>query len=44
MDEFFEYIGTTNLFDGVEDKEYIHSVYVRFMDLIPILQQLKQYQ
>lgn len=44
MDDFLANIGTTDLFKDVEDDEYVQNVYRRFVELIPVLQQLKQYQ
>lgn len=44
MIDFFNNISKTNLFDGVTDQTYINSVFERFVELLPTLQQLKQYQ
>lgn len=44
MIDFFNNITKTNLFDGVTDQTYINSVFERFVELLPTLQQLKQYQ
>jgi hypothetical protein len=42
MSEFFAMIDQTDLFDGCP-RDYIESVYERFVHLLPILQQLKSY-
>lgn len=44
MIDFFNNITKTNLFDGVTDQVYINTVFERFVNLLPTLQQLKQYQ
>lgn len=44
MIDFFNNITKTNLFDGVTDQAYINTVFERFVNLLPTLQQLKQYQ
>jgi hypothetical protein len=42
MIEFYKMIDETNLFEGCS-RDYIESIYERFTQLLPILQQLKQY-
>ena len=42
MVEFYKMIDETDLFDGCS-RDYIESIYERFTNLLPILQQLKQY-
>lgn len=44
MIDFFNNITKTNLFDGVTDQVYINNIFERFVNLLPTLQQLKQYQ
>ena len=43
MIDFFNKMRETNVFEGI-DQEYINSIYGLFSELLPILQQLKQYQ
>ncbi len=43
MIDFFNKMSETNVFEGI-DQEYINSIYGLFSELLPILQQLKQYQ
>lgn len=43
MIDFFNKMSETNVFEGI-DQEYINSIYSLFSELLPILQQLKQYQ
>lgn len=42
MVDFFNKMDGTNLFEGMTD-EYIHSIYDMFVQLLPTLQQLKEY-
>ena len=42
MIEFFKMIDETNLFEGCT-RDYIETMYGRFTQILPILQQLKQY-
>lgn len=42
MVEFFKMVDETGLFEGCT-RDYIESIYERFTQLLPILQQLKQY-
>lgn len=42
MDAFFSMIDETDLFQGCK-REYVESIYEKFMHILPILQQLKQY-
>ena len=43
MIDFFNKMSETNVFEGLSS-EYINSIYSLFSELLPILQQLKQYQ
>jgi hypothetical protein len=43
MVDFLNKIDGTNLFEGCSE-EYINSIYKKFVELLPILQQLKQYK
>lgn len=43
MNEFFGMIDQTDLFQGCS-RDYIESMYEQFTQILPILQQLKQYQ
>ena len=43
MIDFFNKMSETNVFEGLSP-EYINSIYSLFSELLPILQQLKQYQ
>ena len=40
--EFYKLMDETDLFDG-KDRNYIESMYERFTELLPTLNQLKQY-
>lgn len=42
LDEFFKLMDETDLFEG-SDRNYIESMYGRFTELLPTLNQLKQY-
>jgi len=42
MEEFFDKMSKTNVFQGL-DKEYVHYLFGRFSELLPVLQQRKQY-
>lgn len=43
MVDFLNKMGETNVFEGLSN-EYINSLYEKFVELLPTLQQLKQYQ
>ena len=43
MNDFLSQMNKTDIFEG-QSKEYIDSIYKLFTELLPILQQLKQYQ
>lgn len=43
MNDFLSQMNKTDVFEG-QSKEYIDSIYKLFTELLPILQQLKQYQ
>lgn len=43
MIEFLNKMSGTNVFEGLSN-EYINSIYEKFVELLPVLQQLKQYQ
>lgn len=42
MEEFFDQMKQTNVFQGLDD-EYIYYLFEKFSELLPILQQRKQY-
>jgi hypothetical protein len=42
IDEFLNKMSETNVFEGMSP-EYINSIYKKFIELLPVLQQLKQY-
>lgn len=43
MEEFFENMKKTNVFQGLDD-EYIYYLFEKFSELLPVLQQRKQYR
>lgn len=43
MIDFFKKMSGTNLFEGLSD-DYVNSLYEKFTQLLPVLQQLKQYE
>lgn len=43
MIDFLNHMRETNVFQGLSD-DYIDSVFKKFVDMLPILQQVKQYQ